>query len=219
MSEEVKGPADGTRRYRSPRRAAQAAQTRRAVLVAARELLGEVGYAAMTVAQIARRADVAVDTVYASVGRKPQVLRHLVETALSGTDEVVPAVQRDYVVQIQAATTAREKIAIYAEAIARIQPRMAPVFLALRDAAGTDPDTTSLWQEISARRAANMRDFAANLRTTGELRSDLTDEEIADILWSMNAAEYWVLLVHERGWTPDRFARWIVDAWTRLLLE
>jgi len=218
MSEEVKGSTVGTRRYRSPRRAQQAAGTRRAVLAAARDLLSEVGYPAMTVAQIARRAGVAVDTVYASVGRKPQVLRQLVETALSGTDETVPAAERDYVVRIQAASTAREKITIYAQAIALIQARMAPVFLALRDAAAADPDTTALWREISERRARNMRDFAANLRTTGELRDDLSDDEVADIIWSMNAAEYWVLLVHERGWTPDRFSRWITDAWTRLLL-
>lgn len=215
MSREVKG---APRRYRSPRRAEQAARTRQAVLAAARELLGEVGYPAMTVAAIARRADVAVDTVYASVGRKPEVLRQLVESALSGTDETVPAAQRDYVLAIRAADTAREKITIYAEAISRIQGRMAPVFLALRDAAATDPDTTALWREISERRARNMRDFAGNLRATGELREDLSDDEVADILWSMNAAEYWVLLVHERGWTPERFTRWIVDAWTRLLL-
>lgn len=218
MSEEVKATPGGTRRYHSPRRAEQAAETRRAVLDAARELLDEVGYPAMTVAQIARRAGVAVDTVYASVGRKPQVLRQLVETALSGTDRTVPADRRDYVLRIRATPGAREKITIYAEAIAAIQSRMAPVFLALRDAAARDPDTTELWREISERRARNMLDFAEDLRSTGELREDLSDGEIADILWSMNAAEYWVLLVHERGWTPERFSRWIVDAWTRLLL-
>lgn len=215
MSDDVK-PA--TRAYRSPRRAAQAAQTRHAVLAAARELLGDVGYAAMTVSAIARRAQVAVDTVYASVGRKPDVVRQLVETALSGIDETVPAAQRDYVLTIQAATTAREKIAVYATAITGIQLRLAPVFLALRDAAATDADTMDLWREISARRARNMADFAADLRATGELREDLTDDEVADILWSMNAAEYWVLLVHERGWSPERFSAWILDAWTRLLL-
>jgi hypothetical protein len=35
----------------------------------------------------------------------------------------------------------------------------------------------------------------------------------------MNAAEYWVLLVHERDWSPARFSAWIADAWTRLLLD
>jgi hypothetical protein len=60
--------------------------------------------------------------------------------------------------------------------------------------------------------------FAAELRSTGELRNDLSDQQVADIIWSMNATEYWVLLVHERGWTADAFADWLIDAWTRLLL-
>jgi hypothetical protein len=63
-----------------------------------------------------------------------------------------------------------------------------------------------------------MRLFAADLRVTGEVRPDLSDEEVADIVWSMNSAEYWVLLVTERGWSPDRFRTWLVEAWTRLLL-
>lgn len=218
MSDEVKA-ASGGRRYHSPRRARQAAQTRRAVLAAARELVGEAGYGAMTVAKIARRAGVAVDTVYASVGRKPEVLRALVETALSGTDEEVPAAQRRYVQRIGEVPAARDKLEIYADAITGIQQRLAPVFLALRDAAVTDEDARALWREVSDRRARNMLVFAADLAATGELREDLTERRVADVLWSMNAAEYWTLLVVERGWTAEEYRHWVLDAWSRLLLR
>jgi AcrR family transcriptional regulator len=189
------------------------------VLGAARDLFVRDGYTATTIAEIAEQAQVSVDTVYASVGRKPALLRELVETAISGTDQAVPAEQRDYVIRIGAAATAREKITIYAHAITAIQQRMAPVFLALRDAATTDSDCAALWTGIAARRAANMRTFAADLRSTGELRDDLSDDQVADIIWSMNAAEYWDLLVRERTWTPDQFTDWLTDAWTRLLLR
>lgn len=209
----------GRRRYSSALRAEQAAATRRAVLQAARELFAEKGYAGTGIAAIAARAGVAVDTVYAAAGRKPALLRELVETALSGTDEPVPAEQRDYVRRIQAAETAREKLAIYAAAVAEIGVRMAPVHRALVEASVSDPDCAALRAEIGARRAANMRRFAADLRATGELRPDLPDEEVADIVWSMNAAEYRALLVGERGWTPERFGAWLADAWTRLLLD
>ena len=64
------------------------------------------------------------------------------------------------------------KITIYAEAITAIQQRMAPVFLALRDAAATDTDCAALWSEIATRRANNMRAFAADLRRTGDVRDD-----------------------------------------------
>ena len=43
-----------------------------------------------------------------------------------------------------------------------------------------------------------MRLFARDLAATGELRPDLDVDEIADVVWSMNSAEYFTLLVRER---------------------
>ncbi|WP_115789141.1 TetR/AcrR family transcriptional regulator [Arthrobacter silvisoli] len=213
---EVNGPR---RRYDSARRREQAAATRHSVIAAARELFIEKGYAATTIADVARRAEVAVDTVYATVGRKPALMREVVETAISGTDHAVPAERRDYVQRLRQAETAREKISIYAQALAGIHPRLAPVYLALRDAGSTDPDSAALWAEISQRRAANMRRFIEDIASTGELRADRPADELADVVWSMNGPEYWILLVAERGWTPQQFADWLTDAWSRLLLE
>lgn len=218
MTEDVKNQNGGKRGYRSPRRQEQAAATRRAVLSAARELFVSNGYSSTPVSEIAAGAGVSIDTVYATVGRKPAILRELVETSISGSDHAIPAEQRDYVTRIRQVRTAGAKITIYANAITAIQQRMAPVFLALRDAAATDRDCAALWTEIAERRAANMLLFAADLRSTGELRDDLTDAQVADIIWSMNSAEYWILLVRERSWTPQQFAAWLADAWTRLLL-
>lgn len=209
----------GKRRYQAPRRAEQAAATRRTILAAARDLFVQHGYVTTTVAEIADQAQVSVDTVYATIGRKPVLLRALVETALSGTDHEVPAIERDYVTAIRAAGNVRDKLATYADAITSIHQRLAPIFLALRDAALQDPACAQLWTEIAQRRARNMRDFAADLRATGELRNDLTNDDAADIIWSMNAVEYWVLLIHERHWTTNKFRQWLTDAWIRLLLQ
>jgi len=213
MSEPVK-----SRTYRSSVREEQARRTRQAILDAARRLFAEQGYAATTIAQVAKAAGVAVDTVYASVGAKPVLMRLLMETAISGTDQVVPAEQRDYVRQVRAAATAREKIRIYASAVTAANTRLAPLHLVLRGAAAQDAELARIRDEISERRAANMRLFAADLRATGELRADLTDDEVADIVWSTNGTEYWVLLVRDRGWSPRRFGELLVDSWTRLLL-
>ncbi|WP_315095466.1 TetR family transcriptional regulator [uncultured Cellulomonas sp.] len=214
MARDVNGAA---RPYRSAKRAEQAAATRSAVVRAARHLFLTEGYGGTTVAAVAARAQVAVDTVYTAVGRKPALLREVVETSISGTDHAVPAEQRGYVRRIQEATTARAKIEIYAHAVADIQGRLGPVYLALREAAATDADCRELWEMISARRAANMRDLVADLRRTGELRTDLDDDEMADVVWSMNGPEYWALLVHERGWSTERFAARLADTWIRTL--
>ena len=215
MSDDVKAPR---RRYSSVVRAEQAAATRRAVLDAARALFVDKGYAATSVGEIAARAGVAVDTVYAAAGRKPALLRELVETALSGADTAVPGEQREYVQRIREAGSAAAKIAVYAAAVADIGARLAPVHRALAGAAVGDPACAALRAEISGRRAANMRTFAADLRATGEVRADLSDDDVADVVWSMNSAEYHALLVGERGWTTERFRNFLADAWVRVLL-
>ncbi len=47
---------------------------------------------------------------------------------------------------------------------------------------------------------------------------ELDRDAVAGVIWSMNAPEFYTLLVDERGWSPDRFAAWIAEAWERLLL-
>ena len=206
-----------TRRYRSPQRRERAAATRLSVLAAARDLLQDKGYAGTTVADVARLAGVSVDTVYASVGRKPELVLAVIDIVLGGADQPVPADQRDYVQAIRSEPTARGKIEVYAGALARLIPRTAPLQEALRKAGDTDAACAATWRRLVSRRAANMLLFAAELRSTGDLRGDLSDQEVADIVWSTNAAEYWLLL-DQRGWTPARYEALLVDVWSRTLL-
>jgi hypothetical protein len=159
---------------------------------------------------------VALDTVYASVGRKPELARLLIETAISGTGAAVPAEERDYVLAIQAAADAETKITIYAAAIGRIAARLAPLVAMVQQAAPAEPQLAALWREIAERRAANMRRFVAELATVATLRVDL--DEAADIVWATNAPELYQLLVGQRGWSPDRYEHFLADAWHRLLL-
>jgi AcrR family transcriptional regulator len=209
-------PSPVKRRYDTTRRRQAAARTRVAILEAARQLFTEGGYAATSMTAIAEQAGVALDTVYAAVGRKPELARLLIESAISGTDQVIPAEQRDYVRAIQAAPDAETKIAIYAAAITAIAPRMALVLGIIQQAAGTEPDLAALWTEIAERRADNMRLFVADLAAVASLRLD--PGEAADIVWATNAAEMYQLLVGQRGWTPQRYERFLTDTWRRLLL-
>jgi len=206
------------RAYDSSSRQESARATRQAILTVARKLFLRHGYAATTMPDIAKAADVALDTVYAVVGKKPALFRLLVETAISGGDEAVAAEQRDYVQTIRAEQDASRKLRIYAAALCKIQPRLAPLFNALRAAASLDSDLRSLWQEIAERRAANMRLFADDLASTGRLRAELSVSAAADIIWSMNSPEFYLLLVEQRGWSVEEFERWLGDAWIRLLL-
>ncbi len=212
MTEPVKA-----RSYRSPMRAGQAAATRRAVLVAARELFTTTGYAGSTVADVARLAGVSVDTVYTSVGRKPELLLAVHDMALGGGDEPLSAQQRDYVAAVLAAPGARAKLETYAAALAERLPSVVPLAESLRVAAEHDPACRAVLEGLDERRRSNMRRFAAELRATGEVRPELTDEQVAHLLWATNSPAFYRLAT-SGGRGPGDYADLVLDLWTRTLL-
>lgn len=207
-----------TRAYNAEQRRAQSEATRQRILEAARGLVVERGYRGTTLAELARRAEVHVDTIYELVGRKPAILRELVERAISGTDRALDPFERDYVRQITAATDAGRKLDLYAAAIRRILGRLAPLFLALREASSTDPEAAQVWSQISERRAANVRLLATDLIATGQLRDTLGVDEVADTIWATNSPDLHRLLVGDRGWSPEHYEEWLADSWRRLFL-
>ena len=213
VDENVKG-----RQYDNEGRRVQSAETRQRIVDVARGLIVSRGYRATTIAAVAEGAGVHIDTVYALVGRKPVLLRELIEQAISGADRAVAAADRDYVKAIRAASDPRRKLTIYAGAMRAIQARLAPLLVALRDASATEPEARKVWQEISDRRAANMRMLVQDLAAAGGLRAGLSVDEAADVIWVTNSSEVYVLLTVERGWSPDRYERWLAEAWCRLLL-
>lgn len=222
MSDRVNPSHKPKRRYDVSRRRAAAEQNREAVVESARTLFLERGYTATTMAAIAGDAGVALDTVYALVGAKPALFRLLIERAISGEVGPVPADERDYVQSIRAANEPLTKLRIYAHAVIEIQSRLAPLFRVLQEAARSDSDLAELWEEIAQRRAANMRRFVADVLGDGSSRAltgGMTIEEAADLVWATNGPEFYLLLVDERGWPPERFEQRLLDIWSRLLLD
>lgn len=207
------------RPYDASRRRTRSQNTRQRIIDAGRELILLRGYRATTIAAVAERAGVNVDTIYQLVGRKPVLLRELIEQAISGQDRPVVAEERDHVVAMRAEPDPAIKLALYARAIRETHARLAPLFVALREAATTEPEAKEVWREISDRRAANMRKLVAEIQDAGRLRSDLSIDDAADTLWATNSPELFVMLTGERGWSPDHYERWLTSTWQHLLLQ
>ncbi len=93
----------------------------------------------------------------------------------------------------------RRKLAIYARATREIHARLAPLLLALRDASTTEPEARAVWDEISERRAMNMRELAKDLDSVGGIRAGLTIADAADTIWVTNSAEVYTLLTVRTG--------------------
>jgi AcrR family transcriptional regulator len=217
VAEQVK-PQPKKRRYDATRRRAAAQQNRRAIADAARELFLERGYTATTMAAIAAAAGVSHETVYATLGPKAAVFRHLIETALSGTDEPIPPPERDYARQVMSERDPGRLIDIYARAMRLTQERLATLFDVLNHAATTAPELQTYLTELVQRRAHYTRLIAEHLTEIGGLRQGLSVQTAADTLFALNSSEFFLLLARDRNWHPDQFEQWLADTWKRLLL-
>jgi len=91
--ERARANVKSTRHYDSPVRRAQALKTQEAVLDAAHSRFLDTGYAATTIATIAREAGVSVDTIYKTFGGKAGLVRAIYERGLAGRGPA-PAYQR-----------------------------------------------------------------------------------------------------------------------------
>src|SRR4051794_6909255 len=102
-----------TRSYRSPLREAQARETRRRVVSAARDLFLDRGYAATTIAAVARGAAVSADTVYSTFGSKIAVLKAVLDVAVGGDDTDVAILDRPDPQAMRAEPDQRRQVAMF----------------------------------------------------------------------------------------------------------
>jgi AcrR family transcriptional regulator len=205
------------RRYESPRRREQAAATRRAILEAAEHLFGERGYAGTSVAAIAAAAGVALKTVYAAFGTKANVLRALWNLRMRGDEEPVPLAQRPWFQELIAEPDPRRRLALVARNARTVRERTAALTEIVRQAAPGDPQIAELWERFQRELyELGMREVANTLARNGVLATD--SERAADLLWTLAHPDLYLLLVRERGWTPDAYERWLGETLCRQLL-
>jgi AcrR family transcriptional regulator len=209
------------RRYDSSRRQAQAAQTRRDIVVAAQQLFLERGYTGTTLTAIADVADVVVETIYRAFSNKAGLFQAVVEAAVAGGAEraELPPEERPAIKAVIAETDPRRLFQLYAATQPGIHARIGPLMRVLTEAAATDPDLAEAARRLEDQRHAGMGRFAQDLADRGFLRTDLTIDEARDVLWTLNSHAVHDMLVVDRGWTPQRYCDWLADTLARTLLR
>jgi AcrR family transcriptional regulator len=201
---------------RYPLRTDRARRTHQALVTAAAELFAETGYAATTIDAIAQRAGVGRATVFTSApGGKPQLLKEARDQAIAGDDEPVPIPQRSWFTDAMAQTDPRELLRRQAANYRRIADRAARLEHALATAAATDPALAGLYAEARRQRYFGSRLVAARL---GELGTLADPETAPDTIYALAAPDIYLLLVDDRGWTPDSYQGWLASQLIRGLL-
>jgi AcrR family transcriptional regulator len=211
MVRAVKRPYDSTRRQD------QARQTRLAIVHAAHDLFVSNGYGRTTIADIARAAGVAVETVYAAFKNKPTLLRQIWYVHFRGDEQDVPLYDRAEMQEILAEPDLASRIRKHAEFVTATNRRMAPLLAALVGAAANEPGAAAMLDEWAERRIDVATKYAHAAAATGQL--GISEHECRDVLFATMDGALWQRLVAERGWSDERYAAWLARMWVQLFIH
>ena len=205
------------RAYRSPKRRAQAARTRAAILAAAHDLFITYGYAGTSLSAVAGAAAVSVPTIEQNFGTKRNLLKAIVDVAKAGDDQPVPVLDRAAAQAAQRARTADEFLTPVVRELGVVSARLAPIVVVLAEAGDVHTDLADLAQELDAQRRAMASWIVAQLARHG-LRPEPDTEHAIDTVWVLLDPVVHRRLTHDRGWSVDTYSAWLGDSLRRLLL-
>jgi AcrR family transcriptional regulator len=198
---------------RNAARAEQVRATRQKVLTAARDLFLRRGYSGSTIEAVAKRAAVSPQTVYNVVGGKAALLKAVYDVAVAGDDEPVPMGERPAFAEMAAASDARSCLAAYARLGRQMLARAGPVIaVVVVEGTGRDRDLRAFVDTIEDERRRGTAATAHHVAVRFGLRPGLTEAEAADVLWTLTAPEVADRFVRRRGWSLDRYERWLARA-------
>ena len=199
------------RPYHSPLRRAQAEATRSRVLESGLRLFSRQGYAATTIAEIAREAGVVPETIYSIFRTKRAIVDGLIADA--APREIVASMEEGWASKAGDPAAQLAFLARFSTAFWARNDTLAAVF---RQGTGD----AEIGEEWSKRQAARRAGFAAAIAgwPAAVLRPKLTHHRAADVIWALASEELFHLLVRERGWSVARFRQWLTDALQRDLL-
>jgi AcrR family transcriptional regulator len=205
------------RQYNSPRRQEQANETRLRIIHAAHELFITNGYGRTTIAEIAAKAGVAVETVYGGFRNKATLLHHVWYVNFRGDDEDIRLLDRPEMRAVLAEPALATRFGQHAIVVTAVFRRISPLLAAIQGAAASEPAAVAMLAEWDEQRLDACTRYAEAAAATRQLA--VSKAECRDVLAATMDGALWQRLVAERGWSDERFAAWLGRLWTSQLVK
>lgn len=213
VNEQADNPTPSRREYHSPKRQKQAGATRRRILASAERLFATQGYAAVTMEGIAREAKVSLATVYIHFSGRVAVVGALAEEVAAA-----PELSVEQVELVDENADPVEQARVGARIMRQVNERAWLLVDILRSQHGNDPELERLWTLWRQGHLDAMRRAAEAIALRGGLRSGLSVEAATDEMYTLAGTDVYRALTQERGWTPERYERWLFEALCREIL-
>lgn len=182
------------------------------MLKAAKTLFVRHGIDRVTIAQIAEKAGVAVSTVYALYKSKEGMLRALMSVALFGQRFQAARAK------LEGVTDPVRLVALSAHVARAIYEAESSELGLMRGAPAFSPALRKLEREFENIRFEMQDERVRLLFAQSKQRKGLGFDEARQILWMYTSRDVDRMLVHESGWTPDRYQDWLSDTLVNALV-
>lgn len=188
-------------------KAEQSRLTKERILVASRRLFLEEGFLTSTMAAIARESGVAVQTLYLSFGSKTAILQAAFDQALKGDAEPEGLPDRAWFQEVVNHVDGPEALRLFCSEGTDVIGRSAPLFACMRAASG-EPEVGELLAHNKALRLQAYRQVVEALARREGFNQDLSLADALAVLYAVVSEDTYVLMVHECGWSPERWQTW-----------
>lgn len=207
------------REYDSTRRQAQADETRRRILEAARKTFMERGYAGATAEAIAAEAGVSAQTIYAIFKNKKKLLVSLMNVSpATGIEDPTPMAERPSVQAVAEERDRPRQLQMFARVVANNLDQVSGIYEIMIDAAKTEPDFDRILQKMNRQRLENMTLAIQHFAANGPFRDNVSEIYARETVWLLTSSEAFLLLTRGRGWSKEDYAHWLADMLTQALL-
>jgi hypothetical protein len=142
-----------------------------------------------------------------------------IDVAIAGDDEPVAVLDRDWTARALVAKDVEAFLAVVAGVIAPAQRRSAGLVLAVFEGSAADAELAELSTQLIAQRAKTAKWLVDRLVRIAPLRRGCTSAEAVDTVWLLMDPAVFDRLTRQRGWTVERYERWLAESIDRLLID
>jgi AcrR family transcriptional regulator len=183
------------------------------IVQAARRLFARNGYARTSVADVAREAGVALQTVYDRVGSKAALVRRMNDLvdAESGVAELEA--------RMSASTDPRELLGLCVQLTRQVAERCGDIIAAVNVAALAEPAIDGVLAEGRRRHISGTGRVASVLEAMGALQDGVDAESAGRLLATLTYNDSYLMLTRDFGLSFDQAQAWLEGRLAAALLE
>lgn len=179
---------------------ARSRRTRASLLAAARTILDEKGFEALTTTAVADRAGVTRRAVYLHFASRSELIGALFDhvAATEGLEQSMRKVRQ--------APDALNALDEWAAHLAHYHPRVLAVDRAMQRVWHTDADAAAHRNRVVAEKLSNCQELATRLAEEGHLASGWSITSASDMLYALISSDMIEALLIDRRWSKERLA-------------